>query len=463
MKSTLLIWFVCNVFCTAVFAQNNVLGERSYWKNNPSLDDVKQKIAEGHDASALNPYAFDPVTWAILENSPNETIEFLLKQKGNGVNKLTHDGRTYLFWAAYKDNLQLMQYLLKNGAKTTIVDTHGNSVINFAAATGQLNTKIYDLCIAHGMTITNQKNTRSGANPLLLIAPYTMDFKIINYFESKGLSIHSEDKDGNGIFNYAAKTGNIEMLNKLIAKGVAYKALNNVAGNAMIFASRGTRGVINTLAFYQYLEGLGIAPNVTTTSGLTPLHALAYRCEDQAIFEYFFRKGVAVNQANDDGNTLLSIAMAYNTPEMVAFLIDKGANLSVVDKKGNSLIGKLFYAYSDKNSNVFEKKLALLESMNIDVKKTQEKGNTLFHIAIEKNSDYLVQKAKKLGIDLNKRNNEGLTALHLAAMKTKNIALLEGLLKMGANKYVKTNFDESVFDLASENEQLTGKNINFLK
>ena len=155
--------------------------------------------------------------------------------------------------------------------------------------------------------------------------------------------------------------------------------------------------------------------------------------------------------------------MAYNTPEMVAFLIDKGANLSVVDKKGNSLIGKLFYAYSDKNSNVFEKKLALLESMNIDVKKTQEKGNTLFHIAIEKNSDYLVQKAKKLGIDLNKRNNEGLTALHLAAMKTKNIALLEGLLKMGADKYVKTNFDESVFDLASENEQLTGKNINFLK
>lgn len=157
MKSTLLIWFVCNVFCTAVFAQNNVLGERSYWKNKPSLDDVKQKIAEGHDASALNAYAFDPVTWAILENSPNETIEFLLKQKGNGVNKLTHDGRTYLFWAAYKDNLQLMQYLLKNGAKTTIVDTHGNSVINFAAATGQLNTKIYDLCIAQGMTIASQK------------------------------------------------------------------------------------------------------------------------------------------------------------------------------------------------------------------------------------------------------------------------------------------------------------------
>ena len=45
------------------------------------------------------------VTWAIIEKNSNEIVKYLISKEGNGVNKLTHDGRTYIFWAMYRLSL----------------------------------------------------------------------------------------------------------------------------------------------------------------------------------------------------------------------------------------------------------------------------------------------------------------------------------------------------------------------
>ncbi|MEM8887638.1 MAG: ankyrin repeat domain-containing protein, partial [Bacteroidota bacterium] len=67
--------------------------------------------------------------------------------------------------------------------------------------------------------------------------------------------------------------------------------------------------------------------------------------------------------------------------------------------------------------------------------------------------------------DINQKNEEGLTPLHLAAMQAKNKAMLDTLLGKGADKAILTDFDESAFDLANENEVLTktGVDLDFLK
>ena len=151
------MWTKKNIFivllCISLksFGQNeNVFIDRTYWKTNPSIKNIDQKISEGHDISALSWSSFDAVSYALLEKVDNRTIEYLLTKQGNGVNKLTHDGRSYIFWAAYKDNLEIMELLLNLGADTSIIDSHGYSLINFAATTGQLNTKLYDFCIKNG-------------------------------------------------------------------------------------------------------------------------------------------------------------------------------------------------------------------------------------------------------------------------------------------------------------------------
>ncbi|MCB0432495.1 MAG: ankyrin repeat domain-containing protein, partial [Mangrovimonas sp.] len=49
------------------FAQDNVFLERTFWKTNPSVETIDQKIKEGHNPSQPNSNNFDPVVYAILE------------------------------------------------------------------------------------------------------------------------------------------------------------------------------------------------------------------------------------------------------------------------------------------------------------------------------------------------------------------------------------------------------------
>lgn len=479
-------------------AQNtNVFLNKDYWKNNPSIATIEQDIAKGHDIAALSNSAFDAVSWALIEQTDNATIKYLLQKKGNDVNKLTHDGRTYIFWAAYKNNLEMMRYLLNKGAKMDIIDSHGYSVLNFAAVTGQLNPKLYDLCIENGANPIKEVN-HDGANALLLVAPFLKNTDLISYFVSKGISINSVDANGHGVFNYATKNGNIELLKALIKMGVNYKVETTDASNAMIFASRGTRRHTNGLDVYKYLESLGIYANITTAKGSTPLHALAYKSNDIAVFDYFIAKGVNVNQANADGNTpftnaanandlniithlfkhvkdinkantdgktALTHAVYRNTPEIVDFLVANGADINVKDKTGNTLAYYLLKTFNSKSLDAFNKKKSTLVKHGLDLTLPQAKGNTLFHIALDRSNLELLKYVNTLKIDVNAKNKEGMSPLHKAVMKAKNDTIIKYLISIGADKTIKTDFNESVYDLAMENERLQDNNIDlsFLK
>lgn len=476
---------------------SNIFLDRAYWKTNPSIKSIEQNITEGHDISALSSSYFDAVSWALIEQVDNRTIKYLLSKKGNDVNKKTHDGRTYVFWAAYKNNLEMMQYLINKGAKMNVIDSHGYSVLNFAAVTGQLNPKLYDLCIANGSNPVTETN-HDGANALLLVAPFLQNETLIDYFTSKGISINSTDANGNGLFNYATKNGNIELLKTLVNKGVETNVITKNGGNAMIFASQGTRRHTNSLEVFKYLESIGVTPNITTNSGTTPLHALAYKCKDLKVFDYFISKGVAINQAdkegntallnaaynndlavikhlikltdninvaNNEGKTALTNAIYRNTVDVVDLLIKNGADITVKDKNGNTLAYYLLKAYRSKSPEIFNKKLAILTKNGLNIKATQANGNTLFHVALNNSNLNLLKRVHDLGIDVNQKNDEGISPLHIAAMKAKDQSILKYLINIGADKTIKTDFNESVYDLAKENEllQLNTINIEFLK
>ena len=483
---------------TTILAQkSNVFLDRSFWKKNPSIKTINTKINEVNDPSALNKYYFDAVTYAILEKVDNETIKYLINYKGNDVNKLTHDGRTYIFWAAYKNNLEMMEYLVSEGAKTDIIDSHGYSLLNFAAVTGNENTNIYDFCFENGADLKKEKN-HDGATALLLVAPSSTNYKILEYFISKGASLDTKDNNGNGIFNYTAKGGNIALMKTLIKKGVSYNQLNNEDANAMISASIGTRSIKNKLETYTYLESLGIKPNITTKTGTTPLHSISKRVKDVKIYNYFLSKGVDVNQVdkngnnaimlasyrndlevikllknetaninskNKKGNSALTNAVQGNTSKIIDFLIKNNADINVLDKKGNNIGYYLVKSYNDKKTEEFKLKLNTLTKNGFNIKKNQQNGNTLFHLALEKKSINLLKEINDLGININAKNKDGLTVLHKAVMIAQNETIIKYLLSIKADKNIKTDFNESVYELASENEILEQNkiDISFLK
>lgn len=488
----ILLFISCTISILATAQNTNIFLKRDFWKTKPTIELINKKIKEHHNPTELNSNGFDAVTYAILAQAPISSIKHLLLIEGNDVDKLTHDRRTYIFWAAYKGNLELVKYLIDNNARLDLKDSHNFSPLTFAAATGQTNMKIYDIFIENGINIKTDLDEK-GANALLLLVPYLKDFKIIDYFISKGLSLKNIDNQGNGVFNYTAKKGNKEMLELLLKKGVSYKELNKNGGNAILLASINSKN--STLAFFKYLENLGINPNITNNEGRNPIHNLAYKNKNLNIFEYFIEKGVDVNQIDNTGETALLKATSNNSLEVIQllasktkninhtnkdgksaltnairnnlkiiiFLLKKGADISVVDAKGNYLNYYLFQTFNAKKIAAFKQKLSLLKTQGLKIEKTQKDGNTLFHLAVEKYSIDMLDFIKKYKIDINARNKNDLSALQKAVLVAKSDKIIKYLIAQGADKNIKTAFDETLYDLAKENEALKNTDINFLK
>jgi ankyrin repeat protein len=492
------VLFVMFLWSSVSFAQReNLFHDRAFWKTNPSLETVKQQIAAGNDATALNINGFDAVVYALLEKVDDRVVKYLLTYKENPVNKKTHDSRIYLHWAAYAGQVQLVEYLLSLGSSVTEKDSHGYTPLAFAVNAGQLDHKLFRAFESNGVNLLEQKN-EDGANLLLLAAPHLEDEEALSFFTDLGFDLNSKDLNGNGVFNYAIKKASIDFLKLLIHKGVEVTSLNNNDGNALMFAAQGTRGYSNPLSVYQFLKELGIAFNVVAKNGNTPLHRLAYNSTDTDVFELFITAGASVDQKDAQGNTpflnaaarnelgvvrwlfpyvkdintinnkgqnALMLAVQHNSPELVSFLLQQEADPNIIDASGNSLAFYLAKSFNIKKISDFDAKLNMLEKTDLKFNTTLAEGNTLLHIAAVDNNLELLKRLERFKIDINAVNKNGFTALHLAAMKANNDQMMKYLISKGADVKIKTAFEETAFDLATENELLEKQQVSlsFLK
>lgn len=482
---TLLFLMLGCFFGSAQKSENPFL-DRDYWEAKPSIVEIDANIAKGHSVTEANGGGFDATTYAIFSNNSLNTIKHLV-ENGNDVNKKTHDSRTYIFWAASRGNLEAMEYFIEKGAKLDLKDSHGYSPSSFAAAGGQTDPKIFDFFIANGADLKNEKD-HHGANILLVAVSRAKDLKLVDYLIAKGLDINTIDDDGNGIFNYAAKGGNIEVLKTLKKRGVSTAKNTKTGENAVLFASQ-SRGA--KLEVFPYLESIGINANVTNTKGITPLHNLVRSSSDVKIFDYFIAKGVDpnakdkegntallnsisrnkleaityfakktkdINQTNKDGQSVLSLAVQNNSAEVVNYLISKGATTDILDTAGNNLAYYLFETRGMPKD--FDAKVQTLTKAGFNFKNLQADKSTVWHLAVGKNDIDLLKKVSVFGADINAKDSQGNTPLHNAAMKTKNTEILKYLITKGADSKSTTEFGETALDLAKDNELLAKSNSN---
>lgn len=477
-----------------VSAQNNPLLTPDFWKSNPDVAKVKEAIEKGANPAEANRANYDAVSMAINSGASNEVVKFLLTQDGNGVDKKTHDGRTYLHLASSKGNVELVKYFIEKGWDVQLSDDKGATPLTFGAANGHASVEIFEAFFKAG--VAPKQKYQDGANILLLAIQADTTFKVADYLKTKGLTLKDKDDYGRNLFDYAAKSGNVQHLKNVYAKGI------KPTPQALIFAAQGRRGGYAPLEVYQYLvDELNIAPDTKGLNGENVLHYLVKKPKHEDIIQYFLDKKVDVNAIDKNGNNVfmeaaatkdtelvkkllplvkdinavnangesaLYFAIQYSTAEMVQLLMDNGAKTDIVAKSGN-LAYYLVQSYRGfgpaANHADFDKKLEVLKNSGFDLVAPQKDGSTLLHAAVAKNDLKLVEKIVALNMDINVKNEDSLTALHKAALLAKDTQILEFLISKGADKSITTEFDETAFDLASENETLITKNVDlsFLK
>lgn len=493
--------------------------EKSFWETKPDVAIVKAELAKGFDFKTVNGMS-DPIALATFYGAPNATIKYLIDQPGVDMTHTTVDGRIYLHMASAKANAEIAGYLIEKGANMYFPDSHGITPLVFAAEKGGLSTDLIDVYLKGGLDIHRKYPSKNNANILLLAVPADKDLTITNYLLEKGLSLEATDDEGNTAFDYAAKTGDVNLLKALLEKGVKY------TDNALLIAAQAGFFTANKIDVYQYLvDELKINPQVTNKAGQNVLHFITRKQHQADIVRYFLQKDVDINKVDKDGNTpfinaaagqsfeviellfpkvenihivntkgesALLAAVKSGSAETVSLLLDKGADPQIRDKEGNNLAYCLIDSYQGPtesgrggvggsgspasanmpargadghNQDYFDHKMKALRAKGLNFTAPQKSGNTLYHMAIAKNDLNLLKKLADLKIDVNAKNKEGETVLHKAAMLASDDTILRYLLSIGADKELANEFGETAYLLAKENELLTANHtsVEFLK
>lgn len=149
-----------------------------------------------------------------------------------------------------------------------------------------------------------------------------------------------------------------------------------------------------------------------------------------------------INHKDKDGNTALHYAVS-ESPELVEFLLDKGANVNANDSEEHTPLHVAIAAKTNTNKKL--KIISILFEHGAKVNKANKDGNTALHFAIKYNEPEVVKAL--LGEDANKKfkNDLDQTPLDLAKKYFKKDSSYKKIIKLLDPNYKgKEKYDEYI-------------------
>lgn len=406
-----------------------------------------------------DPRLWSKMTWAKYPELPDELTEDVIDKKvklfsifkdliqrdvdvfekgQNGIN-LLHD-------AVDKDNVEVVEELVKMGVPTDTVDCTGNLALHHIKSIDVFKALMVN---DDSKILVNQKN-QNGKSPFLsyvcLFGPGETSTELLNEFTKHGADVNSSDADGNYPIHYATTESWIEFL---ISHGADVNVKNNRGENPVHSAL--CRQDLKTAKYL--LHNTNINRFAATNDDASYLGYIAlcnvdyqevFDGELEAVFDELVDKFVNGNSMYVQ--KLPAAALCYSGNIPLKLVQHPKADLSFVDVDGSTCLHRAI-TFDDERSL---KLVQVLVAKGLDINAAKENGQTPLILAI----DYHCQAVtnfllSQVGINLNSVTNSGDTALHYAA-RSNNIKILCTLLSMGADYKILNNDNQSFNDVLDE-------------
>jgi len=172
-----------------------------------------------------------------------EMVKYLVLQ-GAYINDIDNDGYTPLHITSYEGDIELMKYLISNGANVNAKDNIGETPLHIAAEYGHLETVKY--LVSQGVNLNSRDNDEQ--TPLHEAAEgYGRQIEVVKYLLAHGAEVNAKDENGKTPLHMASNKGNFEFVKCLVSKGARFNIKDHYDETPLNYAQR--KGFVEIVAF----------------------------------------------------------------------------------------------------------------------------------------------------------------------------------------------------------------------
>ena len=277
----------------------------------------------GADVTRTDECGYKALHYACINNSSPEVFSCLL-EKGADINACLNDGMTPLMIAAEDSLVNVVTFLIKQGANVDLQDNYGKTALHYAL--GSLNFSFEILCclIQKGADVNTGSNEKLTP---LMIAAEKGHINALTLLIKFGADVDLQDKNGKTAPHHAVYGSDVscEILSCLIGSGADVNAgTNNGVTPLIIVAENGHINAVTSLV------KCGANVDLQDSDGNTSLYHAVYgsdvSCE---ILSCLIEMGADVNAGGNINHTPLMIAAENGHINAVTFLIRNGADVDL--------------------------------------------------------------------------------------------------------------------------------------
>lgn len=374
---------------------------------NGNAEIVRALLDAGADANAVKRGGESVLMIAARTGKP-DAVAALLK-KGAKIDAQDHAGQTALMWAAAAGNVDVVELLLREGADVTRRLKSGFTALLFAAREGKM--AVVKMLLKHGADVKDAIVTESATNgraapngtSAVLLAMENGHFELASAIIQAGADPndirsgfsalhaltwvrkppHGDDESGQPPPDTHGRLSSLDFIREIVragaevnlplgpkAKAKAFGAISFNKATPFLLASRNA-----DLPMMKLLVELGADPMRPNADGSTPLMAAAglgcYAPDEEAgtedecvaACEYLIGLGADVNVVDQKGQTAMHGAAYKSLPKVARLLAAKGAKVEAWNRQNDRGWTPLLIAQGFRPGN-FKPSVPMIEAIS---------------------------------------------------------------------------------------------------